>query len=125
VEVVHQPREEGRSGYTLRKLIGLWGTMFVSFSVMPLRLATLLGFALVGGAGVASLYVIGEKLAGRSVPEGWPFLAIIIMLFSGAQLLILGIVGEYVGRLYLAVNGTPQAVVQERYGLGAEGGPHG
>jgi undecaprenyl-phosphate 4-deoxy-4-formamido-L-arabinose transferase len=125
VEVVHQPREAGRSGYTLRKLVGLWGTMFVSFSVMPLRLATLLGFALIVVGGVAGLWVIGEKLAGRPVPEGWPFLAIIMLIFSGTQLLILGIVGEYLGRLYLAVNETPQAVVQERYGLGAEGGPHG
>ena len=119
VEVVHQQREVGRSGYTLRKLIGLWGSMFVSFSVMPLRVSTLLGFALIGLSAAGSIWVAIEKLAGRYVPEGWPFLAIITMLFAGAQLLILGIVGEYLGRLYLAINETPQAVVQDAHGLGA------
>ena len=121
VEVVHQQREAGRSGYTLRKLVGLWGNMFVSFSVMPLRVSTLLGFVLIALAAAGSVYVLIEKLAGRHVPEGWPFLAIIIMLFSGSQLLILGILGEYLGRLYLAINETPQAVVQDSYGLGAPG----
>ena len=119
VEVVHRQREVGRSGYTLRKLIGLWGSMFVSFSVMPLRVSTLLGFALIGLSAAGSLWVAIEKLAGRHVPEGWPFLAIITMLFAGAQLLILGIVGEYLGRLYLAINETPQAVIQDVHGLGA------
>lgn len=125
VEVTHRQRETGRSGYTLRKLIGLWGTMFVSFSVMPLRVSTLLGFVLIGLSAFGSVYVAMEKLAGRHVPEGWPFLAIITMLFAGAQLLILGILGEYLGRLYLAVNEMPQAVVQEFRGLGAAGGGGG
>ncbi len=119
VEVIHQQREAGRSGYTVRKLVALWGSMFVSFSVMPLRASTLLGFVLIGLAGAGSVYVVWEKLAGRSVPEGWPFLAIIIMLFSGAQLLTLGIVGEYLGGLYLAINETPQAAVRGIWGLGA------
>jgi undecaprenyl-phosphate 4-deoxy-4-formamido-L-arabinose transferase len=119
VEVIHRRREIGRSGYTLRKLIGLWGSMFVSFSVMPLRVSTLLGFALIALSAAGSLWVAIEKLTGRHVPEGWPFLAIITMLFAGAQLLILGIVGEYLGRLYLAINETPQAVVQDAHGLGA------
>jgi len=121
LEVVHRPREVGRSGYTLRKLVALWGSMFVSFSVMPLRVSTLLGFVLIGLAAAGSVYVLWEKLAGRPVPEGWPFLAIIIMLFSGAQLLTLGIVGEYLGRLYLVINETPQAVVRDSWGLGAPG----
>ena len=125
VEVVHHQREVGRSGYTLRKLVALWGSMFVSFSVMPLRASTLLGFVLIGLAAAGSVYVLLEKLAGRSVPEGWPFLAIIIMLFSGAQLLTLGIVGEYLGRLYLAINETPQAVIRDSWGLGAPGSREG
>jgi glycosyltransferase involved in cell wall biosynthesis len=119
VEVVHRQRQVGRSGYTLRKLIGLWGSMFVSFSVMPLRVSTLLGFVLIGLSAVGTVWVVIEKLSGRHVPEGWPFLAIITMLFAGVQLMILGIVGEYLGRLYLAVNETPQAVVQDALGLDA------
>lgn len=119
VEVLHRQREVGHSGYTLRKLVGLWGSMFVSFSVMPLRVSTLLGFVLIGLSAVGTVGVVVEKLAGRHVPEGWPFLAIITMLFAGAQLLILGIVGEYLGRLYLTINETPQAVVQDSHGLDA------
>ncbi len=121
VEVVHRQREAGRSGYTLRKLVGLWGTMFVSFSVTPLRVSTLLGFVLIGLATAGSTYTLLEKVLGPPVPKGWPFLAIIVMLFSGAQLLTLGIVGEYLGRLYLAINETPQAVVRDSWGLGAPG----
>jgi glycosyltransferase involved in cell wall biosynthesis len=121
LEVVHHPREAGRSGYTLRKLVAIWSTMFVSFSVMPLRVSALLGFVLIGLSAAGSGYVLLEKLAGRPVPEGWPFLALIILLFSGAQLLTLGIVGEYVGRLYLAINETPQAVIRDSWGLGAPG----
>ncbi len=119
VEVLHRQREVGRSGYTLRKLVGLWGSMFVSFSVMPLRVSTLLGFVLIGLSAVGTVWVAVEKLTGHHVPEGWPFLAIITMLFAGAQLLILGIVGEYLGRLYLTINETPQAVVQDSHGLDA------
>lgn len=119
LEVAHQEREAGRSGYTLGKLVGLWLNMFVSFSIKPLRVSTLLGFLLIAGAGVGSLWVLVETLAGRPVPAGWPFLAIITMLSAGAQLLILGIVGEYLGRLYLSINETPQAVVRELHGLGA------
>jgi hypothetical protein len=99
--------------------VAIWGTMFVSFSVMPLRISALLGFVLIVLAAAGSVYVLVEKLTGHSVPAGWAFLALIILLFSGAQLLTLGIVGEYLGRLYLAVNETPQAVVRDSWGLGA------
>ena len=110
----------GRSGYTLQKLVRLWLTVFVSFSVTPLHISTLLGFSLIVCAGVGAVYVLGEVLAGRALPSGWPFLAIITMLFAGAQLLILGLLGEYLGRLYLTINEMPQAVVQDHRGLGAD-----
>ena len=117
VQVLHQVRRQGRSGYTLRKLVGLWLNMFVSFSVIPLRASAVIGFALIIGAVIGMAWVLIETLAGRPVPAGWPFLAIISMLFSGAQLLILGVVGEYLGRLYLTINDTPQAVIRETRGL--------
>lgn len=117
VQVLHQARREGRSGYTLRKLVGLWLNVFVSFSVIPLRASAVLGFALIIGAVIGTVWVVIETFASRQVPAGWPFLAIISMLFSGAQLLILGVVGEYLGRLYLTINDTPQAVIRETHGL--------
>lgn len=116
VPVIHQRRAEGRSGYTLRKLMRLWLNMFVNFSVVPLRASAVLGLMLVCCGMVLSGWVIAEKFAGRAVPSGWPFLAIITMLFSGTQLVMLGLVGEYVGRLFLSANETPQFVVREARG---------
>jgi glycosyltransferase involved in cell wall biosynthesis len=110
--VDHLPRATGRSNYTLRRLLRLWMNMFVNFSVMPLRISTLTGFALsaLGAIGVA--VAAGEALF-SSPPPGWASLMAAVLLLSGVQLLILGIVGEYLGRLYLTVNRKPQSVVKE------------
>jgi len=109
--VSHLPRAIGRSNYTLRRLLRLWMSMFVNFSVMPLRISTLTGFALslVGALGSAAAVV--EALF-FSPPPGWASVFAAILLLSGVQLLILGIVGEYLGRLYLTANKKPQSVVK-------------
>jgi undecaprenyl-phosphate 4-deoxy-4-formamido-L-arabinose transferase len=86
--------------------------MFVNFSVMPLRLSTLTGFALSVIGTIGSIVTIVEALF-FDPPAGWASLMAAVMLLSGVQLLILGIVGEYLGRLYLTANGKPQAVVRE------------
>jgi len=112
LEVEHFPRALGGSNYTLRRLMRLWMSMFVNFSVMPLRLSTLVGFGLsvIGLFGFA--WVVGEALF-RATPPGWASLAAAVLLLSGVQLLILGLIGEYLGRLYLTLNRKPQAVVKE------------
>jgi hypothetical protein len=102
--------------------VQLWLNMCVNFSVMPLRLSMVLGMVLVVCGAILSGAVVLEKLAGRDVPTGWPFLAIIMMLFSGAQLVMLGIIGEYLGRLFLSMNETPQCVIKESRGVGVECG---
>src|SRR6516165_11680785 len=86
--------------------------MFVNFSVMPLRISTVTGFALsaLGAVGVAM--ALGEALL-FSPPAGWASLMAAVLLLSGVQLLILGIIGEYLGRLYLTANQKPQSVVKE------------
>jgi glycosyltransferase involved in cell wall biosynthesis len=122
VEVAHQRRAAGRSGYNLRKLMRLWLHMLINFSVMPLRLSSLLGLVLVACGVVLSIGVVFEKLMARDIPVGWPFLTIITMLFSGAQLFMLGVIGEYVGHLFLAMNETPQFVIRERRGFRMECG---
>src|SRR5437762_8054284 len=111
LRVRHLPRAIGRSNYTLRRLLRLWLSMFVNFSVMPLRLSTLSGFALSLIGAVGSLVVITEALF-FAPPAGWASLMAAVLLLSGVQLLILGIVGEYLGRLYLTVNRKPQSVVK-------------
>jgi len=110
--VGHLPRATGSSNYTVRRLLRLWMNMFVNFSVMPLRISTVTGFALsaLGAIGVAM--ALGEALF-SSPPPGWASLMAAVLLLSGVQLLILGIIGEYVGRLYLSSNRRPQSVVKE------------
>jgi glycosyltransferase involved in cell wall biosynthesis len=109
--VNHLPRAVGRSNYTLRRLLRLWMSMFVNFSVMPLRISTLTGFALSVIGGLGGLAAIVEALF-FSPPAGWASLFVAVLLLSGVQLMILGIVGEYLGRLYLTVNRKPQSVVR-------------
>ena len=111
LRVRHLPRAVGRSNYTLRRLLRLWLSMFVNFSVMPLRVSTFTGFALsfLGAAG--GMVAIVEALF-FDPPAGWASLMAAVMLLSGVQLLILGIVGEYLGRLYLTANRKPQSVVR-------------
>ena len=110
--VDHLPRATGSSNYTVRRLFRLWMNMFVNFSVMPLRISTVTGFALslLGAVGVAM--AVGEALV-SSTPPGWASLMAAVLLLSGVQLLILGIIGEYLGRLYLTANRRPQSVVKE------------
>jgi undecaprenyl-phosphate 4-deoxy-4-formamido-L-arabinose transferase len=112
LEVEHLPRAQGRSNYTLRRLVRLWLNMFVNFSVMPLRLSTFTGFglALLGLFGFT--WVVLEAILSET-PPGWASLAAAVLLLSGVQLMILGLFGEYLGRLYLSINRKPQSIVRD------------
>ncbi len=114
-KVSHDKRIEGRSGYTFRRLARLWLNMFVNFSIMPLRISSLLGLIFSCLGIIMSIYVVIERLLHPDVPIGWPSLIIVVMIFSGVQLLILGLLGEYLGHLLLDSNQTPQFVVREVY----------
>ena len=112
LEVAHAERRDGSSGYTLRKLVRLWMNMFFNFSIMPLRAASVLGLLLcvAGLAGVVAVFV--EWGYGSSGVPGWASLMTAVALFSGCQLLMLGVIGEYLGRTYLTVSGKPQSLVR-------------
>jgi undecaprenyl-phosphate 4-deoxy-4-formamido-L-arabinose transferase len=110
--VRHLPRAVGRSNYTLRRLLRLWMSMFVNFSVMPLRISTMTGFALSLIGSLGGVITIVEALF-FAPPPGWASLMAAVLLLSGVQLVILGIIGEYLGRLYLTANRKPQSVVKE------------
>jgi undecaprenyl-phosphate 4-deoxy-4-formamido-L-arabinose transferase len=112
VDVQHDPRLEGRSNYTLRRLVRLWLNMFTNFSVLPLRLASLLGFVFAAGGLVLAAVTLIEKMANPDLPAGWASLMCMLLIVSGVQLFALGMIGEYVGRLFLKVNGMPQFVVR-------------
>jgi len=116
VFVPHEKRKYGRSGYTFRKLARLWLNMFVNFSVMPLRISSIMGllFSLIGL--VLSIAVVLEKLSNPEVPIGWPSVIVTGLVFAGIQLFMLGLIGEYLGRLFLSANQTPQYVVRKKLG---------
>lgn len=111
LQVAHIARAEGRSNYTLRRLIRLWLNMFLNFSVMPLRLSAMLGMAMAGFGGLFGIAVLIEALISET-PPGYASLMAILLLVSGVQLVGLGMIGEYLGRLYLSANRKPQSVVR-------------
>mgnify|MGYP001290715229 CR=1 FL=1 len=111
--VAHKPREQGRSGYNLRRLVRLWLNMFTSFSVAPLRAATVLGLVLSALGMVGLVFVVYLYFTERGPEFGWGSLMTALLVFSGAQLVLLGVIGEYLGRSYLTTNRRPQSVVRE------------
>ena len=122
IDVRHEARVAGESTYTLRRLVRLWLSAWINFSVLPLRVATVLGLiiAAVGMAalaGVAWLWWIDQGPA-----TGWGWLMAAMLIFSGTQLVLLGLIGEYVGRMFLAVNQRPQSVVRDVRRSGGQGG---
>ncbi len=112
LETSHDKTKKEKSGYTLRKLIRLWLNMFISFSVTPLRFSSYLGFAFSLMGIFLAVIVVIDKLMHPGIPVGWPSIVIAIMIFSGVQLLLLGLLGEYVGYLLLGHNQTPQFVIR-------------
>lgn len=111
--VAHNERADGQSGYTLRKLLRLWMNMFFNFSVMPLRVASLLGCVLCAVGAIMLGVVLVEYFAYGVEQAGWGSLMAAVSIFSGSQLLILGVLGEYVGRGYMTLAGKPQSLIRE------------
>lgn len=114
VSVAHDERRYGRSNYTLRKLIVHAINMTTGFSTLPLRLASLIGFAFTLFGMAVLVYVIGRfALSGLHSIPGFPFLASIIAIFAGAQLFALGIIGEYLARVYTRTIERPTYAVRQ------------
>ncbi len=113
IEVRHDQRENGQSGYTLRRLFGLWMSSFINFSVVPLRLATLLGLFMAVTGFIAIGGVLYLRFTNQGPAFGWGILTAALLLFSGVQLLLLGVIGEYLGRMFLTINQRPQSVIRE------------
>jgi undecaprenyl-phosphate 4-deoxy-4-formamido-L-arabinose transferase len=112
LQVRHLPRKRGHSNYTLRRLVRLFMRVFLNFSVIPLRLSTLLGIGMAGLGMLGLLSAVVEALHGRT-PQGWASLMVVTLLLSGVQLIILGVLGEYLGRLFLTINDKPQFVIRD------------
>ncbi|MCI8772964.1 MAG: glycosyltransferase family 2 protein [Lachnospiraceae bacterium] len=113
VDVNHREREIGTSGYTVGKLFTLWFNGFTAFSIKPLRVATVLGAFSAAMGFLYGIYTSIKKLVNPNVVIGFSSLMSAVVIFGGIVMLMLGIIGEYIGRIYISMNNSPQYVVRE------------
>ena len=116
VPVHHRARMEGKSGYSLGKLLGLWFNGFTAFSVKPLRLATVVGFLCAAAGFIYGVVMVLRKLLGYTTVLGYSSLITVILFIGGIIMVLLGIIGEYIGRIYISINNAPQYVIRETIG---------
>ena len=120
-QCVHSKREVGQSNYTLRRLVRLWLNMSTGFSILPLRVASILGLSMSGIGFLLAMFFVYSWMVGgvflEEVPRGWASLIVSITIFAGLQLSVLGMIGEYLGRVFQTINRAPQFVVREVYGI--------
>ena len=113
VELEHRERISGESNYTLRKLFALWLTTFTNFSLVPLRLASIIGFGCSVMGFLFGLFVVLRKIINPSIAAGYTSSIALQLFIGGIIMLILGLIGEYIGRIYMTISDLPQYVVRE------------
>ena len=113
VPVTHHERMVGESGYTFRKLLALWFNGFTAFSVKPLRIATFCGSACACIGFLYGIYVVVRKLVDSSIEMGWSSIIASIFFLGGLILIMLGMIGEYIGRIYISINNAPQYTIRQ------------
>lgn len=113
VDVNHREREVGSSGYTIGKLFALWFNGFTAFSIKPLRIATVIGAATACVGFLYGVYTVIKRLVNPNVVIGFSALMTAIVFLGGMVMLMLGIIGEYIGRIYISLNNSPQYVIRE------------
>ena len=116
VEVSHREREVGTSGYTIGKLLGLWFNGFTAFSIKPLRVATAMGCITACGGFLYGIYTVIKKFVNPNVPIGFSAMMAALVFIGGMIMLMLGLIGEYIGRIYISLNNSPQYVIKECIG---------
>jgi len=118
VNVNHREREIGTSGYTMKKLLALWMNGFTAFSVVPLRIATYGGLTCAFIGFIYTIYTIVRKFIDNSAPMGYYVTICAILIIGGVIMMMLGLIGEYVGRMYITMNNAPQYVIKDIVGKG-------
>jgi len=119
-------RKDGQSQYTFTRLVHLWLNMFTGFSIVPLRVASFIGILMSITGFLLALFFVISRITGsiflhQKIPAGWASLIVCLTFFSGLQLCVLGLIGEYLGRLFLTVNHAPQFVIRDTYGTKSNG----
>lgn len=120
VDVTHRDRLLGSSGYTLKKLTALWLNGFISFSVKPLRIATLIGVVCASIGFGLGVYIIINKIINPCIAAGYSGIMATISFIGGMILLVLGMIGEYVGRIFISINNIPQYVIRNTVNINNE-----
>ena len=115
--VKHADRQTGKSNYTFRKLFSLYLNMFINFSFRPLRFITISGIGISLVSFVGSVYILLEKIIKHNIPPGWSFLAILLLFLIGLVFIVIGLLGEYIGKILMALNNTPQFVVKKKINI--------
>lgn len=113
VEIQHSERLYGKSGYSFYKLISLWFNGFTAFSIRPLRLATVFGFIFSIIGFILIMIIVIKKMFIKNVPIGYSSTMCLLIFIGGLIMVMLGIIGEYVGRIYMCISNTPQYIIKE------------
>lgn len=113
VPMEERSRHSGSSGFTFKKMLSLWMNGLTAFSIKPLRLSTLLGVVLAIVGFLYGLFVVVRKIIHPSISAGYSSIMAILLLVSGVLMLMLGLIGEYIGRIYISLNNSPQYVIRD------------
>ena len=109
----HRDRLVGNSTYTLKKLFNLWFNGFTAFSIKPLRISAIVGLIAALLSFLLIIYALVQKITNPNLEIGWTSVFSVISFFSGLILMTLGLIGEYIGRIYICINNSPQYVIKE------------
>lgn len=121
VEMEERERGDGKAtGFTLKKSLSLWLNGFTAFSVKPLRISTILGFLLATGGFIFGLIMIIRKIINPDIAAGYTSLFALQLFIGGIIMIILGLIGEYIGRIYICLNNTPQYVIRDTINIGTK-----
>ena len=113
VPMEERERYSGNSGFTFKKMVNLWMNGLTAFSIKPLRLSSLLGFIIAAVGFVYALIVVIRKIITPEIAAGYSSLMAVLLLIGGMLMLLLGVIGEYVGRIYISLNNSPQYVIRD------------
>lgn len=117
VNISHKERLYGKSNYSFLKMVELWINGFTNFSVKPLRVALLLGILFAVAGFLLSILLLIRNFINLMVVVGWTSIIVIILFSSGIQLILIGLIGEYVGRIFMSQNRQPQYIIKEKYNI--------
>jgi len=122
VIVNHKEREIGNSGYTIKKLLSLWLNGFTAFSIKPLRMATAIGFFTAMSGFIYGLFIIIRRFFIYPMASvGWSSTMAVLLFIGGMIMLMLGVIGEYIGRTYININNAPQYVIRDTINIKIKG----